>query len=331
MRAAIIEKPYTLTVRDVPVPSCGEDEILIRIHRASICNQSDWEVYAGTSAILDYIGGYPHILGHEQSGEVVEIGRNVRGFALGDRVTTYWRGTGGFAEYNTLNPSKLAVIKLDDRVSYDEGAVLELAGGAVMRNVYGSTMRPTDMVAVMGAGPAGLCTGMVAKLFGAKAWIAIDLVPFRLQKALALGAAAAYNLGEMSREQVTRAIQERFGEVDVVFETMGEDHSSDESGLELAIAIVKPGGDVRLFSFAATKHRLPIGNALLKGVNFIGRKVTIEKTRDLLAMAHGWVVEGRYPIKEIITHHVTLEDAEKGMKLLHEHPEQAIKVVVDIT
>jgi L-iditol 2-dehydrogenase len=330
MRAAVIEKPGTLVIKDVEKPTCGDDEILIKVHRAAICNLSDWEVYTGTSAIIDYIGGYPHILGHEQSGEVVEVGRHVTGFAEGDRVTAYWRATGAFGEYNTLNPSKLAVIKLDDRVSYDEGAIMEMAGGGAMRNVYGSGLRPADTMATIGVGPAGLLTGLVAKLFNAKHWIALDLVDFRLQKALALGASAAFNVLEMDHQEIAQAIHEWFGEVDVVFETMGVDHSPDRSGLDLAIRIVKPGGDVRLFTFAPMRHPLSIGDALMKGVNFVGRKVTIEKTRDLLDLAHRWVAEGRYPIRELITHHVPLEDVEKGLKLAHDQPEEALKVVIDI-
>ena len=330
MRAAVIEEPYRLVVKEVERPVCGDDEILIKVHRAVICNLSDWEVYAGTSSIIDYIGGYPHVLGHEQSGEIVQVGKNVAGFAEGERVTAYWRATGAFGEYNTLNPSKLAVIKLDDRVSYDEGALMEMAGGGAMRNVYGSTMRPTDTVVTIGVGPAGLLTGMVTKLFSAKHWIALDLVDFRLRKALELGASAAFNVLEMDREEIARAIAERFGDVDVVFETMGVDRTPDQSGLDLAIRIVKLGGDVRLFTFAPMRHPLSIGDALMKGVNFVGRKVTTEKTRDLLDLAHRWVAEGRYPISKLITHHVPLEDTEEGLKLAHECPEEAIKVVVDI-
>jgi threonine dehydrogenase-like Zn-dependent dehydrogenase len=330
MRAAVIEAPHRLVVKDVEQPICGDDEILVRIHRAAICNLSDWEVYTGSSSIMDYVGGYPHILGHEQSGEVVEVGKDVTGFAEGDRLTWYVKATGAFGEYNTLNPSKLAVVKLGDRVSYDEGAVLELAGGGAMRNVYGSGLRPTDTAAVIGVGPAGLLTGMVARLFGAKHWIAFDMVDFRLQTALELGASAAFNVLEMDGEEIAHAIRERFGEVDVVFETMGVDRSPDQSGLDLAIRIVKPGGNVRLFTIAPTRHPLSIGDALMKGVNFVGRKVSVEKTQDLLELAHRWVAEGRYPIRELITHHVSLEDVEEGLKLVHVHPEEAIKVVVDV-
>jgi len=330
MRAAVIEKPYTLVVKEVEKPTCGDDEILIKVHRAAVCNLSDWEVYTGTSSIIEYIGGYPHVLGHEQSGQVVEVGKNVTGFAEGDRVTAYWRATGAFGEYNTLNPSKLAVIKLDDRVSYDEGAIMEMAGGGAMRNVYGSTMRPTDTVAIIGVGPAGLLAGMVTKLFGAKHWIALDLIDFRLQKALELGASAAFNVMEMDHEEIARAIDEQLDEVDVVFEAMGVDCTPDQSGLDLAIRIVKLGGDVRLFTFAPMRHPLSIGDALMKGVNFVGRKVSIERTRALLDLAHRWVAEGRYPIKKLITHHLPLEDAEQALKIAHEHPEEAIKVVIDV-
>jgi 2-desacetyl-2-hydroxyethyl bacteriochlorophyllide A dehydrogenase len=330
MRAAVIEKPHTLVVKDVPVPQCGEDELLVKLHRAAICNESDWEVYAGTSSIIDYIGGYPHILGHEQSGEVVEVGKAVQGYTVGDRITVYWKGTGAFAEYNTFNPSKLAVVKLDDRVSYSEGALLEIAGGGAMRNAYGSGLRPTDTTVVMGVGPAGLLTGMVSKLFGAKAWVAIDLVDFRLQKALEVGAAAAFNVREMSHPEIVEGIASQVGQVDIVFETMGEDRSPGQTGLDLAVKIVKPGGDVRLFTFSDSRHQFNIGDVLMKGVNFVGRKVTTEKSRELLDLAQHWVAEGRYPIEKLITHRLSLDEVEKGLKLAKEQPEETIKVIIDI-
>lgn len=329
MRAAVIEKPLQLVVKDVPMPVFGDDQVLIKVHRAAICNMSDWEVYAGTSMIIDYLGGYPHILGHEQSGEVVEMGKDVTGFEIGDRVTCYW-DPGAFAEYSVFNTKRRAVVKLDDRVSYDQGALLELAGGGAMRNVFGSDLRPSQTVVVMGVGPAGLFTGMVAGLSGARAWIALDVVDFRLQKALELGAAAAFNVAEMSRAELVETIREQFGQVDLVFETMGQDKSPDQASLDPAIDIVKPGGNVRLFSMTEGPHCFNIGRALNKGVSLLGTKVSNEDSRNLLDLAQRWVAEGRYPVEKLITHHISLEDVEKGLHLVHEHPEEAIKVVMDI-
>jgi len=329
MRAAVIEKPFQVVVKDVPRPVCGDDQVMIKVHRAAICNMSDWEIYAGTSVIIDYLGGYPHILGHEQSGEVVEIGKGVRGFEIGDRVTCYW-DPGAFAEYSVFDTKRRAVVKLDDRVSYDQGALLELAGGGAMRNVFGSGLCPSQMVVVMGVGPAGLFTGMVTGLCGARAWVALDVVDFRLQKALELGAAAAFNIAEMSRLELLDVIQERFGEVDLVFETMGEDKSPDRSSLDPAIDLVKPYGNVRLFSMTEGPHSFNIGRALNKGVSLLGTKVSNEDSRNLLDLAQRWVAEGRYPVEKLITHHIALDDVDKGLRLVHEHPEQAIKVVIDV-
>ena len=87
---------------------------------------------------------------------------------------------------------------------------------------------------------------------------------------------------------------------------------------------------MRLFTIAPTRHPLSIGDALMKGVNFVGRKVTIEKTKNLLELAQGWVAEGRYPIHRTITHHVSLENVEHGLEFIQEHPEEAIKVVINI-
>jgi 2-desacetyl-2-hydroxyethyl bacteriochlorophyllide A dehydrogenase len=329
MRAAVIEKPFQVVVKDVPMPVCGDDQVLIKVRKAAICNNSDWEVYAGTSPVIDYMGGYPHIMGHEQSGHIVEVGKNVTAYAVGDRVTCYW-DPAGFAEYSVFNTKRRAVVKMDDRVSYEQGALLELAGGGAMRNVFGSGLRPSQLVVVMGVGPAGLFTGMVASLCGARAWIAIDLVDFRLQKAQELGAGAAFNIRQMSQQEIIRSIHEQFGEVDLVFETIGLDQAPNHGGLDMAIAIVKPHGNVRLFSMTQEQHRFMISNALNKGVSLLGTKISNEDSYHLLNLAQRWVAEGRYPIEKLITHHIPLEDVEKGLRLVHDHPEQAIKVIIDV-
>lgn len=329
MRAAMIEKPFQLAVREVPMPVCGDDQVLIKVRKAAICNNSDWEVYAGTSPVIDYMGGYPHIMGHEQSGDIVQVGKNVTAYAVGDRVTCYW-DPAGFAEYSVFNTKKRAVVKLDDRVTYEQGALLELAGGGAMRNVFGSGLRPSQLVVVMGVGPAGLFTGMVAGLCGARAWIAIDVLDFRLQKALELGAAAAFNIRQSSQQEIIQGIQKQFGEVDLVFETIGYDLSPDHGGLDMAIAIVKPHGNVRLFSMTQERHGFTISNALNKGVSLLGTKISNEDSYQLLNLAQRWVAEGRYPIEKLITHRIALEDVEKGLRLVHDHPDQALKVIIDI-
>lgn len=330
MRAAVVERPRRLVVKEVEAPSCGDQQILVKVSKASICNTSDWEAYVGSPFMVSYVGGYPHILGHECSGHVVEVGPRVRGYSVQDRLAWYVKGTGAFAEYNLLTPKNLAVVRLHDSVSDDEGALLELAGGAVMRNVCGAELQLGDTAAVIGVGPAGLYTGVAAQLSGASAWLAVDLVRSRLEKALELGASAAYNVLDHKPEQLAKSIQGQFGDVDIVFETMGQDQSHGQSGLEMAINIAKPGGSVRLFSIASTPHRLPIGAALMKGVNLVGRKVSRERTQTLLELAHRWVRDGRYPVTDIVTHHIPLEDVEDGLKLVHECPERAIKVMVDV-
>jgi threonine dehydrogenase-like Zn-dependent dehydrogenase len=199
-----------------------------------------------------------------------------------------------------------------------------------MRNIFGSGLKPSQLVVIMGVGPAGLFAGMVAGLAGAREWIALDVIDFRLDKALELGAAAAFNVAKMSRQDVVSAIQDQFGEVDLVFECIGEDKLPDKSGLDMAIEIVRPGGNVRLFSMTDEPHGFHIANALNKGVSLLGTKISNEDSRNLLDLAQRWVAEGRFPVEKLITHHIGLDDVEAGLKLVHEHPEKAIKVVIDI-
>jgi|GEM_PF-2308348 len=329
MKAAVLEGLKKLVVKEVEEPRCENDQVKIKVHKAAICNFSDLEVYEGTSPVMEALG-YPHIFGHENSGEIVEVGKNIEGFSIGDRIAFYYKGTGAFAEYNILTPSKLAIAKLDENVSYDEGAILEIAGGGAMRNVYGSGIKLGDNILTMGVGPAGLFAGMCAKLSGAKSWIALDLYDFRLHKALELGATAVFNILKMSQKEIIDAIHEQVGEIDIVFETMGEDRSPDKSGLDFAVNIVKFGGNIRLFTYSGERYKFFPGEVQTKGVNLVGRKPSLERTRKLINLAQKWVAEDRYPIKRLITHHIGLDDIEEALKLIKEKSDKVLKVVVDI-
>ncbi len=77
MKAAVIERPGRLIVKDVPRPVCGENEIVIKVRSASICNSTDHHIFEGT--FTGYHDYYPQIFAHEVCGDVVEIGKLVKG------------------------------------------------------------------------------------------------------------------------------------------------------------------------------------------------------------------------------------------------------------
>jgi NADPH:quinone reductase-like Zn-dependent oxidoreductase len=113
MKAAVIEKPGLLVVRDIPMPPMGEYDALCELLYGATCSGTDHHLLAGR---FPWPVRYPTVLGHESIGRVVEVGRRVRHFAVGDLVTRV--GTlptaeldvnwGGFAEYGIARDHRAA-------------------------------------------------------------------------------------------------------------------------------------------------------------------------------------------------------------------------------
>jgi (R,R)-butanediol dehydrogenase/meso-butanediol dehydrogenase/diacetyl reductase/L-iditol 2-dehydrogenase len=198
MRAAVIKAPGVLEVQNIPEPVCEPDEIKVRIAYAGICG-SDPKILEGTVGAAFPAGaiGGPlavtpmrpgvKILGHEASGTVVEIGKDVKGdFKIGQKVAMNFRKTCGgcyycqnkmehfcervtpfvgvMAEYGSFKES--LVYKLPEDLPLDEGAFLEPLSIAV-HTVDIAKVKVGDSVIITGGGPIGLLTLQVAIKAGA--------------------------------------------------------------------------------------------------------------------------------------------------------------------
>jgi len=228
MKAAFLRKAGDLHVEsNVPVPECTADSVLINVKEIGVCG-SDLHYYA-EGRIGDHIVTGPHILGHEASGIVVETGRDVHGFAVGDRVSiepgvpcmacdlcregrynlcesVHFSGAppypGMFREYLTHDPRFL--VPLPEKVTMTQGALVEPL--AVGRNALRKAgVRPGETVLITGAGPIGFSCIEMAVVAGAGRIIVSELVPYQRAKALEIGADAAIdpvneNLVERVRE-----------------------------------------------------------------------------------------------------------------------------------
>jgi threonine 3-dehydrogenase len=224
----IAPRPGALEWADVDVPSCGPDEVLVRVRAASLCG-TDAHIYNWDGSVRDMILSTtdnlrrPRIIGHEFCGEVVEVGRDVRGVGegaaetikKGDLVsaeshivcgTCYQcrRGQyhvctrekilglhreGGFAEYIAL-PASCAWINDPSIVPVDVACIEEPFGNAV----HAATEYDPrgQCVVIFGVGPIGLFAIIVAAAFGAERIIALDTTAFRVDLAKRVGAHAAF-------------------------------------------------------------------------------------------------------------------------------------------
>jgi 2-desacetyl-2-hydroxyethyl bacteriochlorophyllide A dehydrogenase len=221
MKSVQTGAPGTVDTIDVDRPVPGPRDTLIRIRACGIC---------GTDVAFLHMGGMPTgpdgrpvaiPLGHEPAGEVVEVGAAVTDLKPGDRVVVNPQGApsgiigcggplGGMSEYLLIEDAIVgrSVAVFPDTVPFDVAALNEPM--AVARHcVNRSEARPTDKVVVFGAGPIGLGATIWLKLRGVQHVTVADVIPSRLQTALAVGADSVI---DSSREDVTARLSELHGQ-----------------------------------------------------------------------------------------------------------------------
>ena len=209
MKAIVIDKPYEVEIRDVPMPTVGEGEALLRVLYVGICG-ADVASYTGNQPFTTY----PRIPGHEFSAEIIEIPENDKGLKKGDVVTCnpYFncgkcysceRGhvncctdnrtmgvqrDGAFCEYISMPVER---IYPGMGLTAKELALIEpfsISHHAISR----AAIRPTDSVLIVGAGPIGLFALLAAKQFAGKIAVA-DVLNNRLDLAMSYGADGVVN------------------------------------------------------------------------------------------------------------------------------------------
>lgn len=211
MKAAVFEALNKMVVKEVPTPTVDDNSILVKVKACAVCGSDIRIFHSGNSRVST-----PQILGHEMSGEVCEVGKNVTKFKAGDRVAigadvpcgecvfceagignncqiNYAMGyqfAGGFAEYVLLNRIVInygPVHKIPDHVSYDEAALAEPLG-CVLNALELSNIKLGDTVVIIGAGPIGCMIIQVARLMGATKVIVVQRSRPRLEFARKFGA-----------------------------------------------------------------------------------------------------------------------------------------------
>lgn len=178
MKQIIMCGPRKSRVADVPVPKIGDNELLVKVRYTGMCH-SEWYPWA-TAKEND-------VLGHETIGTVARVGKSVKGFREGDRVTGL--GGGGYKEYIVMEPGK--TIHVPDNLK-DEDAIVEPLACLLSAT---SNLPPKllgDEIAVVGAGYMGLGAISLFRLMGYGRIVAIDPRPEARRNALRFGATDTY-------------------------------------------------------------------------------------------------------------------------------------------
>ena len=244
MKAAAFLGKKDIRVVDVEEPVAGSDGVVVRMHACGICG-TDMHVFNSglfIEASTQVIDGY-RIIGHEFTGEIVEVGKDLTGWRVGDRVVSV-HNKGGMAEYVHIPSDRLKnLYQIPPDLSYRTAATLE----ALCNPVHSFHLRePKDdeTVVIFGSGVLGLGYLQVVKAYTRARTIMVDLSPLRLETARKLGADVAINAKETDPVQ---EIKKLTGDYCVRYQTKsagGCDLTIDCAGkpvtLDQALEVVKP-------------------------------------------------------------------------------------------
>jgi alcohol dehydrogenase len=346
MKALVYVSPHQIELRDVSMPQITEkDDVIIRVTLSAICT-SDAHVAEGHLPDVKP----PKILGHEFCGEIVEAGPAVTDFKIGDRVVVNAssrcgecsnckkglsarfcmapgfgvfgaRGHDGCqAEYMKLPKGSVYMTLIPDSLTEDDVVLVPDMLCTGWHGVTQTRVAIGDTVAVIGCGPVGLSTCMMARLFGAKTIIAVDVLDYPLEAAAKAGV-ADFTINS-TREDVVKRISEitagKFPEV--VIETVG-------LNVTFNTAIAVTGFHGRLCSLAVFSQPVTIPSMnvpVLKNLEiFVG--IQESKGREILL---DYVRAGRIDPKFMLTHKAPLNDIMEGYDVFSNKKDGCIKWLV---
>lgn len=279
-----LKKEKGLWIADAPKPECHHNAVLIKIKKTAICGTDlhiyNWDEWAQKTIPV------PLIIGHEFMGEIVEVGKDVRQFTIGDRVSGEGHLTcghcrncragerhlcrdtkgigvtvpGAFAEYLTMPADN--IITLPNTISDSIASMLDPYGNAV------HTALEFDLVGedvlITGAGPIGLMAIQIAKKVGARHVVITDVNPYRLKLAEKMGAALAINPAEKNLQNVMRELNMTEG-FDVGLEMSGNEHAFQDM-----ISVMNHGGCIAMLGIPSKSFAIDWSRVIFKSLKIAG-------------------------------------------------------------
>ncbi|WP_221077327.1 L-threonine 3-dehydrogenase [Agarivorans aestuarii] len=322
----------------VEMPELGHNDLLIKINKTAICGTDvhiyNWDEWSQKTIPV------PMVIGHEYAGEVVDIGQEVRGFSVGDRVsgeghitcghcrncrggrTHLCRNTVGVGVNRTGCFSKYLVIpavnafKLPDEISDDLAAIFDPFGNAV-HSALSFDLVGEDVL-ITGAGPIGVMAAAICKHVGARHVVVTDVNDYRLDLAQKMGATRVVNVAKQSLKDTMSELNMTEG-FDVGLEMSGVP-SAFSSMLEL----MNHGGKVAMLGIPPSDMGIDWSQVIFKGLvikGIYGR----EMFETWYKMAS--LVQSGLDLSPIITHHYSVDDFQQGFDAMRSG--QSGKVILD--
>lgn len=338
MKASRFLGKKTFAVTDLPTPHAGPGELVLRNQVCGVCG-TDVHIYHGEPGSADV--NPPVVLGHEYSGEVVEVGEGVTGFAVGDHVTVdpniycghcaYCQNgkkqlcpsmeaigvtrDGGFAQYSRIPASQ--AFKLEPTVPWEAAAMAEPLA-CCLHGIDLAGIQVGDKVCVVGGGAIGLLMVQLAKLSGASQIVLSEPNEKRRQVGLQLGANAALDPTRTDAQEAFAQVLD--GGANVVIECVG-----NVPAVKSAFQFAGKGATVLLFSVPKVDATfdLPLFDVYKKELTIKGSFVN----PDTHARAVALINSGKVDFGPIITHRFPLDQLPEAIAM--QMSDASIKVVVE--
>lgn len=312
---------------DTPKPVMGHNDLLIKIRKTAICGTDmhiyNWDDWAQATIPV------PMVVGHEYVGEVVDMGQEVRGFSVGDRVSGEGHITcghcrncragrvhlcrnttgvgvnreGSFAEYLVI--PAFNAFKIPDNISDELASIFDPFGNAV------HTALSFDLVGedvlITGAGPIGIMAAAVAKHVGARHVVITDVNPYRLELAKKMGATRAVDVSKQNLKDVMNELEM----------TEGFDIGLEMSGVPVAfndmLNNMNHGGKIAMLGIPPSNMGVDWNQVIFKGLvikGIYGR----EMFETWYKMAS--LIQSGLDISPIITHRFPIDEFQQGFETM---------------
>ncbi len=345
MKAAFLPGNSTVVLKDVEIPEPGHGEVLLKMKSSTICGSDIRAIYR------EHLGKGPEgyqdkICGHEPCGQIVKCGPGLRRFKEGDRVIVYhisgcgvcndcrrgymisctspyrraygWQRDGGMAEY--LLAEEKDLVALPDSLTYTDGAQVACGFGTVYEGLEKIGISGDDAVLVVGLGPVGLASCMLAKAMGANMVIGVDTVQERIDIAKSKNLVDAAFISDAEALAKVKALTGGKGTEKAV------DCSGNTYGRQLAIRGTRKWGKIVFIGEGGTVEFNPSPDIIHEQKTIYGSWVTnIWRMEELVERLVRWNI---HP-EELVTNRFTLDHAEEAYKLMAEGRCGKVAIVFD--
>ena len=337
MKVAMYYNNNDVRIEEMPIPSIGDNELLVKVRASGICGSDVMEWYRIKKA--------PRILGHEITGDIVEIGKNVRKYKIGDRVfvshhvpcytckfclnnqqtlchtlhsTNFYPG--GFAEYLRVPEINVdrGVFALPKEMSYDEGVFIEPLA-CVVRGLKRAEMKQGQTVLIIGSGISGLLQIKLVKAWKAKKILATDIEEYRLEAAKKFGANVTINAKDDVPEQVKKHNDGKLADLVIIctsaISAVKQAFKSVEyGGIILFFAPTEPGVEIPFPLFDLWNKQVTMVSTYAGSPEDINTAIDLIKTKKVNVM-------------DMISHILPLTEAIKGFQLVA-NAKDSMKVIL---